>query len=97
MIATIKTVSIAPRRPQHARIRIGVLIIDDDDDDGDDDDDDSPSSISCLVSSWLALVVRSTMLVKPMPSPINSRSLSAFIGRGIKPERNRHFPGKSTV
>ena len=73
-----------------------AMMMDGDDDDG-DDDDDPPSSISCLVSSWLALVVRSTMLVKPMPSPINSRSLSAFIGRGIKPERNRHFPGKSTV
>ena len=73
---------------------------DDDDDedadeDDDDDDDNSPSSISCLVSSWLALVVLSTMLVNPIPSPINSRSLSAFIGRGIRPERNRHFPGKS--
>ena len=60
-------------------------------------DEDSPSSISCLVSSWLALVGRSPMLVNPIPRPINSRSLSAFIGRGIRPDRNRHFPGKKNI
>ena len=39
-----------------------------------------------------ALVVLSTMLVKPMPILMSSLSLSAFMGRGISPDRNRHFP-----
>ena len=53
-----------------------------------------PSSISCLESSWLALVVLSTMFVNPIPKLSSSLSFSAFIGRGTRPDRNRHFPAK---
>ena len=57
----------------------------------------SPSSISCLVSSWFALVVLSTMLVNPIPKLSSSLSFSAFMGLGTSPERNKHFPGNKKI
>lgn len=49
--------------------------------------------ISFRVRSAEPLVVRATMLVKPIPCSSRRKSSSEVRGSGIRPERYRHFPG----